>query len=94
MLRRWGAEAHAAGGGGGRVREGESSGSSSDEEEGLGRAEELRRERLNALVKRNLTTILLDVTDALFGGLAAQHVFVLLEQPDCVTGRSAQCRVA
>lgn len=31
----------------------------------------MRRERLNALVKRNLTTILLDVTDAMFGARLA-----------------------
>ena len=68
---RWAADAHAAGGAG-RVRDDESSGS--DEDEGPGRAEELRRERLTALVKRNLTAILLDVTDALFGGLHAPRV--------------------
>ena len=33
----------------------------------MSRAEELRRERLSAVVKRNLTGILLEVTDALFG---------------------------
>ena len=45
---------------------------SSDEEaeEKVSRAEELRRERLSAVVKRNLTGILLEVTDALFGELS------------------------
>ena len=33
----------------------------------MSRAEELRRERLGTVVKRNLTGILLEVTDALFG---------------------------
>jgi hypothetical protein len=33
----------------------------------VSRAEELRRERLNAVVKRNLTGILLEVTDSMFG---------------------------
>jgi hypothetical protein len=62
LLRRWGGD-----GGGGRVSAAEEGSSSEDDEAGLGRVEELRRERLNALVKRNLTAILLDVTDALFG---------------------------
>ncbi len=46
---------------------------SSDEEaeEKVSRAEELRRERLGAVVKRNLTGILLEVTDALFGEWAS-----------------------
>ena len=43
-------------------------GSSSEEDEGKeSRAEELRRERLSAVVKRNLTGILLEVTDSMFG---------------------------
>ena len=33
----------------------------------MSRAEELRRERLSAVVKRNLTGILLEVTDSMFG---------------------------
>ena len=44
--------------------------SESDEDADVGRAEELRRERLTALVKRNLTAILLDVTDCMFGALS------------------------
>ena len=59
LLRRWGS--------GGRMSAQEEGSSSEEDEAGLGRMEELRRERLNALVKRNLTAILLDVTDALFG---------------------------
>lgn len=35
----------------------------------MSRAEELRRERLSAVVKRNLTSILLEVTDSMFGKL-------------------------
>ena len=41
--------------------------SDEDAEEKVSRAEELRRERLGAVVKHNLTGILLEVTDALFG---------------------------
>jgi len=55
----------ADGSGGGIVRDDTSEDEENDVE--LGRAEELRRERLNALVKRNLTAILLEVTDAMFG---------------------------
>ena len=47
--------------------------SESDEDADVGRAEELRRERLTALVKRNLTTILLEVTDRMFGVLSSSH---------------------
>ena len=61
---RWGG---AAGGGSGSVVTGDSSEEEEEQDTKIGRAEELRRERLNALVKRNLTTILLDVTDAMFG---------------------------
>ena len=65
---RWGGGA-AGGSSGGRLGDGDSS---EEEEEAaeLGRGEELRRERLNALVKRNLTAILLEVTDAMFGAFA------------------------
>lgn len=55
----------AGGSGGGIVADDSSEDDENDAE--LGRAEELRRERLNALVKRNLTAILLEVTDAMFG---------------------------
>lgn len=51
------------------ARSGGSESESEEEAEALGRAEELRRERLNAVVKRNLTSILLEVTDAIFGAL-------------------------
>ena len=69
----------AGGSSGGRLGDGDSS---EEEEEAaeLGRAEELRRERLNALVKRNLTAILLEVTDAMFGVFApssSSHLFLL-----------------
>ncbi len=66
---RWGGGTAGAGSDG-RLAGGESS---EEEEEAaqLGRAEELRRERLNALVKRNLTAILLEVTDAMFGAFAS-----------------------
>ena len=51
-----------------RRRAASGDGSSSEEDEGkVSRAEELRRERLSGVVKRNLTGILLEVTDALFG---------------------------
>lgn len=75
---RWGGGA-AGGSSGGRLGDGDSS---EEEEEAaeLGRAEELRRERLNALVKRNLTAILLEVTDAMFGAFAPSspsHLFLL-----------------
>ena len=43
---------------------------SESDEDAVGRAEELRRERLTALVKRNLTAILLDVTNRMFGALS------------------------
>lgn len=61
---RWGS---AAGGGSGGVVAGDSSEEEEEQDAKIGRAEELRRERLTALVKRNLTTILLEVTDAMFG---------------------------
>ena len=66
MLCRWGGDDERTG-----RREGNSGGSSSDEEdEGkLSRAEELRQQRLSTLVKRNLTGILLEVTDAMIGEL-------------------------
>ena len=46
---------------------GEEDSSDEEAEEKVSRAEELRRERLGAVVKRNLTGILLEVTDALLG---------------------------
>ena len=62
---RWGGDEEKEGG----SRRAASGGSSSSEEdeEKVSRAEELRQERLSAVVKRNLTGILLEVTDALFG---------------------------
>lgn len=62
--RRWGGAAGGASGGG---VAGDSSEDEEEQDANIGRAEELRRERLAALVKRNLTTILLEVTDAMFG---------------------------
>jgi hypothetical protein len=60
------------------------SGSESEaDEEALGRAEELRRERLNVLVKRNLTAILLDVTDAIFGVVLHSTVALVLVDSSC-----------
>ena len=62
---RWGGDEEKEGG---SRRAASGGGSSSEEdEEKVSRAEELRRERLSAVVKRNLTRILLEVTDALFG---------------------------
>ena len=60
----------------------------------MGRAEELRRERLTALVKRNLTTILLEVTNRMFGALplswchaCMQHVGKM-HLPLCMTRKT------
>ena len=62
---RWGGDEEKEGG---SRRAASGGGSSSEEdEEKVSRAEELRRECLSAVVKRNLTGILLEVTDALFG---------------------------
>ena len=62
---RWGGDEEKEGG---SRRAASGGGSSSEEDEGkVSRAEELRQERLSAVVKRNLTGILLEVTDALFG---------------------------
>ncbi len=72
MLRRWAGEEERGGKRG--VGVGGEDGSDEETEEKVSRAEELRRERLGAVVKRNLTGILLEVTDALFGasGFAVQ----------------------
>lgn len=85
LLHRWGGEEERGG------KRGVSGEDSSDEEaeEKVSRAEELRRERLGTVVKRNLTGILLEVTDMLLGEsrlpsrAMSEAVFSLRTLPPC-----------